>query len=378
MPCGYADVGCETLCPQGDLAAHERDGVVAHVGLLRQRLAHTTDELTQCRTDQARTEAALSQTQHDLAQTKADLERTRDDLAATRQELERTQAELAAFRARLDQLRSSSSFLVPLAVRPRAQIAPVLSAATRQQQQPSPPQPARLPSPPMLTDSLLPRRPSTPASPPLSQSPPSPQLPHAEATARPGWRENSSSPPPPAASASSSPEAFRRLASELVQTGSSQYSICFDLTNRGTRRCRILSIHFGRRGECTGVNVQIFCTRDRRGGFEAAQHAAHWQLIAQGTRDFAGYCGGRTGLCPFALGVPLELESGERVGVWIQTSDSHGVQFFGDDVPLGTVSMQDANLLVTVGPYGNSIVPFISRRSNRRLTGTIIDYQLLE
>ncbi|KAJ4458076.1 putative E3 ubiquitin-protein ligase HECTD1 [Paratrimastix pyriformis] len=81
MPCGFADVGCETRCPQGDLAAHERDGVVAHVGLLRHQLAAT--------------KAQLAQTQHDLAQTR---EQLGGDLEATKARLGQTQAELAQTR----------------------------------------------------------------------------------------------------------------------------------------------------------------------------------------------------------------------------------------------------------------------------------------
>eukprot|EP00708_Paratrimastix_pyriformis_P001186 EC838063.1.p4 GENE.EC838063.1~~EC838063.1.p4 ORF type:complete len:103 (+),score=33.93 EC838063.1:357-665(+) len=70
MPCGFADVGCETRCPQGDLAAHERDGVVAHVGLLRQQLAATKGQ--------------LAQTQHDLAESRGDLVATKAELAQTK------------------------------------------------------------------------------------------------------------------------------------------------------------------------------------------------------------------------------------------------------------------------------------------------------
>ncbi|KAJ4454387.1 putative E3 ubiquitin-protein ligase HECTD1 [Paratrimastix pyriformis] len=149
MACGYADVGCETRCTPGSLAAHERDGVVAHVGFLRQRLADTSADLAHCKADlaQCKTElggqlaatsadlaqaraqlvesraevtqcqAALNQTQHDLAQTRADLVQaraelggqltaTQADLAQTRADLSKTQQELAAVRARIDQVRS--------------------------------------------------------------------------------------------------------------------------------------------------------------------------------------------------------------------------------------------------------------------------------
>ncbi|KAJ4459489.1 putative TNF receptor-associated factor 6 [Paratrimastix pyriformis] len=87
MACGYADVGCETRCAQEDLAAHERDGVVAHVGLLRQCLASTSLE--------------LAQTRHDLAQTKAQLARCQEQLAQT---AEQSKQELTAVRAQIDQL----------------------------------------------------------------------------------------------------------------------------------------------------------------------------------------------------------------------------------------------------------------------------------
>ncbi|KAJ4452771.1 hypothetical protein PAPYR_12963 [Paratrimastix pyriformis] len=131
MGCGDADVGCETLCPQEDLAAHERDGVVAHVGLLRQRLAGTSADLAQtraqlaesraevahCQADLAQTQAdfnqklaesraaqsataaALRQTQHDLAQVKAQLTRCHEELAQTK---EQTQHDLDAVRAQID------------------------------------------------------------------------------------------------------------------------------------------------------------------------------------------------------------------------------------------------------------------------------------
>ncbi|KAJ4455807.1 hypothetical protein PAPYR_9170 [Paratrimastix pyriformis] len=127
MGCGYADVGCPTRCPQEDLAAHERDGVV-HMGLLRQRLADTSADLTQCKADltqtrhdltqtqaqlaesraaQSDTAAALSQTQHDLAQTEAKLTRCEFQLARCQAELaqtrEQTQHELAAVRSQIDQ-----------------------------------------------------------------------------------------------------------------------------------------------------------------------------------------------------------------------------------------------------------------------------------
>ncbi|KAJ4459428.1 hypothetical protein PAPYR_4473 [Paratrimastix pyriformis] len=111
---------------QEDLAAHERDGVVAHMGLLRQRLADTSADLTQCKADltqcqadltqtqadlaegRASRSAALAQTQHDLAQTKAKLIISQDELAQTKAELaqtkEQTQGELAAIRSQIDQL----------------------------------------------------------------------------------------------------------------------------------------------------------------------------------------------------------------------------------------------------------------------------------
>ncbi|KAJ4459463.1 putative E3 ubiquitin-protein ligase HECTD1 [Paratrimastix pyriformis] len=122
MACGYADVGCETRCAQDDLAAHERDGVVAHMGLLRQCLAGTSLELAQTRHElaataseltqtkaelaesraaQGGTVAALSQTQHDLAQTKEQLTQCEVALAQTK---EQNQHDLAAVRLQLDQV----------------------------------------------------------------------------------------------------------------------------------------------------------------------------------------------------------------------------------------------------------------------------------
>ncbi|KAJ4455946.1 hypothetical protein PAPYR_8967 [Paratrimastix pyriformis] len=114
VPCGYADVGCETRCPQGDLAVHERDGQLAHMDLLRQRLVGTARELaaTQAALAQATqqldasksatgqrldaSEAALRQTQQDLAQTRA-------DLGATKGELAQAMAALAELRAWVEQ-----------------------------------------------------------------------------------------------------------------------------------------------------------------------------------------------------------------------------------------------------------------------------------
>ncbi|KAJ4455812.1 putative E3 ubiquitin-protein ligase HECTD1 [Paratrimastix pyriformis] len=81
MACGYADVGCPTRCAQEDLPDHERDGVAAHMGLLRQRLADTS--------------AALGQTQGVLAQTRADLGQNTEELAQTCGALGLTQAQLA-------------------------------------------------------------------------------------------------------------------------------------------------------------------------------------------------------------------------------------------------------------------------------------------
>ncbi|KAJ4453196.1 putative E3 ubiquitin-protein ligase HECTD1 [Paratrimastix pyriformis] len=77
MACGYADVGCPTRCPQEDLAAHERDGVAAHMGLLRRRLADTSADLTQCKAD-------LTLCKAELAQTK---EQTQRELAAIRSQI---------------------------------------------------------------------------------------------------------------------------------------------------------------------------------------------------------------------------------------------------------------------------------------------------
>ncbi|KAJ4459430.1 hypothetical protein PAPYR_4475 [Paratrimastix pyriformis] len=104
VACGYADVGCPTSCAQCDLAVHERDGVAAHMGLLRQCLAGTSLELAQTRHE-------LTQTQHELVESKvaqsgtvAALSQTQHDLAQTKAELAQTQQELAAVRAQIDQL----------------------------------------------------------------------------------------------------------------------------------------------------------------------------------------------------------------------------------------------------------------------------------
>ncbi|KAJ4459434.1 putative E3 ubiquitin-protein ligase HECTD1 [Paratrimastix pyriformis] len=99
MACGYADVGCPTRCAQGDLAAHKRDGVVAHMGLLRQRLADTSADLTQCKADLTQTQHDLTQTQHDLTQCKADLTQTQGVLTQTQHDLAQTKADLAEGRA---------------------------------------------------------------------------------------------------------------------------------------------------------------------------------------------------------------------------------------------------------------------------------------
>ncbi|KAJ4457802.1 hypothetical protein PAPYR_6617 [Paratrimastix pyriformis] len=115
MACGYADVGCETRCPQGDLPAHERDGVVAHMGLLRQRLTTTTTQLAQTVQELTATKADLTQarqelggqltaTQTDLAATKAELAETRQELSQTRHELTQTKEELTTVRSQFDQL----------------------------------------------------------------------------------------------------------------------------------------------------------------------------------------------------------------------------------------------------------------------------------
>ncbi|KAJ4455800.1 putative E3 ubiquitin-protein ligase HECTD1 [Paratrimastix pyriformis] len=88
MSCGYADVGCPTRCPQEVLPDHERDGMAAHMGLLRQclagtslELAQTRHELTQCREELggqvAATKAELTGCQAELAQTKHSLEALR-------------------------------------------------------------------------------------------------------------------------------------------------------------------------------------------------------------------------------------------------------------------------------------------------------------
>ncbi|KAJ4459469.1 hypothetical protein PAPYR_4517 [Paratrimastix pyriformis] len=102
MACWYAAVGCPTSCPQCDLAAHERDGMASHMGLLRQclagtslELAQTRHELSQSRVAQGGTVAALSQTQHD-AQAQAQLA----ELARAK---EQTQHDLAAIRSQIDQ-----------------------------------------------------------------------------------------------------------------------------------------------------------------------------------------------------------------------------------------------------------------------------------
>ncbi|KAJ4456534.1 putative E3 ubiquitin-protein ligase HECTD1 [Paratrimastix pyriformis] len=113
MACGFAGLGCETCCPQGDLAAHERDGVVAHVGLLMQRLAATSADLTRTREELAATRADLDQTKTDLAQTKtqlagtsADLTRTREELAQTQHNLAEQTADLVGTKGQLDEVRA--------------------------------------------------------------------------------------------------------------------------------------------------------------------------------------------------------------------------------------------------------------------------------
>ncbi|KAJ4455793.1 putative E3 ubiquitin-protein ligase HECTD1 [Paratrimastix pyriformis] len=104
MACGYADVGCPTRCPQEDLAAHERDGVVAHMGLLRQRLADTSADLTQCKADLTQCKADLTQTRHDLGQTQAQLAESRAAQSDTAAALSQTQRALAAVQSQIDQL----------------------------------------------------------------------------------------------------------------------------------------------------------------------------------------------------------------------------------------------------------------------------------
>ncbi|KAJ4459449.1 putative E3 ubiquitin-protein ligase HECTD1 [Paratrimastix pyriformis] len=99
MACGYADVGCPTRCAQEDLAAHERDGVAAHMGLLRQRLADTSADLTQCKADLAQTRRDLGQTTEELAQCKAALTASRAEVAQCLDQLTQTKTELAESRA---------------------------------------------------------------------------------------------------------------------------------------------------------------------------------------------------------------------------------------------------------------------------------------
>ncbi|KAJ4455788.1 putative e3 ubiquitin-protein ligase hectd1 [Paratrimastix pyriformis] len=103
MGCGYADVGCPTRCAQEDLAAHERDGVVAHMGLLRQRLADTSADLTQCKADLSQCKADLTQCKADLAQTQHDLAESRAAQSDTAAALSQTQHDLAAVRSQIDQ-----------------------------------------------------------------------------------------------------------------------------------------------------------------------------------------------------------------------------------------------------------------------------------
>ncbi|KAJ4455794.1 hypothetical protein PAPYR_9154 [Paratrimastix pyriformis] len=78
--CEWREEECDQ---QEDLAAHERDGVVAHMGLLRQCLADTSADLTQCKADLTQCKTDLAQTRHNLGQTE---ERTQSqyDLAQTR------------------------------------------------------------------------------------------------------------------------------------------------------------------------------------------------------------------------------------------------------------------------------------------------------
>ncbi|KAJ4459433.1 putative E3 ubiquitin-protein ligase HECTD1 [Paratrimastix pyriformis] len=101
MACGYADVGCPTRCAQEDLAAHERDGVVAHMGLLRQRLADTSADLTQCKADLSQCKADLTQCKADLAQTRAQLSGSQAEEALCQEELAQTKMRLGQFKEKL-------------------------------------------------------------------------------------------------------------------------------------------------------------------------------------------------------------------------------------------------------------------------------------
>ncbi|KAJ4457829.1 putative E3 ubiquitin-protein ligase HECTD1 [Paratrimastix pyriformis] len=116
MPCGFADAGCETRCPQGDLAAHERDGVVAHVGLLRQQLAATKGMLTDLAQSNERLGEELTATKGHLAQTQLVLVQSKEqlggELAATKAELAQTQHDLAHTQERMAILQAQLVLLV--------------------------------------------------------------------------------------------------------------------------------------------------------------------------------------------------------------------------------------------------------------------------
>ncbi|KAJ4454743.1 hypothetical protein PAPYR_10470 [Paratrimastix pyriformis] len=108
MGCGYAELGCETRCPQEDLA-HEREGVVTHTGLLMQRLVATSAELAQIKAELggqlAATKAELCQCKAELTDrqvaTAAALAQTKAQLARCQEQLAQTNEDLATIRAQM-------------------------------------------------------------------------------------------------------------------------------------------------------------------------------------------------------------------------------------------------------------------------------------
>ncbi|KAJ4458069.1 putative septation ring formation regulator; EzrA family protein [Paratrimastix pyriformis] len=397
IACGYADVGCPTSCPQGDMAAHEVAAVVAHTGLLRQQLAATSQQLAQTRQELAATREELAQTKgelatakalttqtqqefasakadlkgelkgdlaqtrqeltsdlaqtkgelttakRDLAQTRTELTATKTDLAQTRQEVTATKADLAPTKRDLAQTRQELTATKADLAQTKGELATIKGTLTQTRQE-------------LVTTKgdlaqTRTRLDQVEASLPQTRQ----EL--AELAERVGRVMPHS------------------LCSELTASGNSYHSICFNVKNKSTSRLRIRTISFARQNDHRNVHVRIFCTKDQHRGFEPATDADHWQLLAEGHRDFTDYKGGRTGISSFPLALQPVLDADDLMGFWIQTDDAYGVEY-GNEVPLGTVSMQDDNLVVMAGPRGDSSTPFTSRGSSRKLTGTVIDYEL--
>ncbi|KAJ4456545.1 hypothetical protein PAPYR_8189 [Paratrimastix pyriformis] len=109
IPCDYAEVGCETRCPQGDMPAHTHAEVVPHAELLRRQLARLAHDLADTQRSLAQqldltrgladqSNADLTQRTQDLAaqigQLKADTARTQQELAETRGSLAQTRTQI--------------------------------------------------------------------------------------------------------------------------------------------------------------------------------------------------------------------------------------------------------------------------------------------